>query len=324
MQTMQAARRLFDSLPLRARRAPAAAPAAPSPAADAEAAAASLPLDTRFTLGAELTAVQKAFFDRHGFILFAKVATQAELDAIYGEICGLQDRWLAEGRKKVFGIPLFVGKDHEGKPFIQRFAFTSMFSNVIRDFVRDARFEPVRRLVGEGARVGDNEKDGVVFNRNLNVPGTTYKSLGWHTDGLRDIFYGRGIRPQLNVGLHFDRCTASTGGLRILPGTHKQGLASTLFRKLYFVSNEPDPNEIAIETEPGDLTVHDGQAWHRVERSPKVGPESLRRTMYVPYLTDAYDPKDESSPTPPYHYLGMAMRKARILRNDVLRRVRRG
>lgn len=283
--------------------------------------AAALPLDTRFTLGREITPLQKAFFDRHGFILFAKVATQTELDAIYSEIRGIQDRWLSEGRKKVFGIPLFVGKDHLGAPFIQRFAFTSMFSDVIRDFVRDGRFEPVRRLVGENARVGDNEKDGVVFNRNLNVPGTTYKSLGWHTDGLRDIFYGRGIKPQLNVGLHFDRCTKDTGGLRIIPGTHKQGLASTLFRKAYFVSHAPDKNEIAIETEPGDLTVHDGQAWHRVERSPVVGPESLRRTMYVPYLTDDYQPKHEGSPTPPYHYLGMAMREAKKARAELKKKL---
>jgi len=281
-----------------------------------------LPLGTRFTLGKEIAPIQKAFFDRHGFILFANVASQNELDAIYAAICGIQERWLAEGRTKVFGIPLFVGKDHLGGPFIQRFAFTSMFSDVIRDFVRDSRFEPVRRLVGENARVGDNEKDGVVFNRNLNVPGTSYKSLGWHTDGLRDIFYLQGLKPQLNVGLHFDRCTAETGGLRIIPGTHKQGMISTLIRKPYFVSNKPDANEIAIETEPGDLTVHDGQAWHRVERSSKFGPESLRRTMYVPYLTDDYQPKNESSATPPYHYLGMAMRKAKRLQAELKRKLK--
>lgn len=291
--------------------------------ADLEAEVDRLPMGTRFTLGAEITPIQKAFFDRHGFILFANVATQSELDAIYAAICGIQDRWLAEGRTKVFGIPLFVGKDHLGAPFIQRFAFTSMFSDVIRDFVRDARFEPVRRLVGENARVGDNEKDGVVFNRNLNVLGTIYKSLGWHTDGLRDIFYLRGIKPQLNVGLHFDRCTKETGGLRILPGTHKQGLVSTLVRKPYFVNNTPDPKELAIETEPGDLTVHDGQAWHRVERSNKFGPESLRRTMYVPYLTDDYQPKNESSPTPPYHYLGMAMRQAKKLKAELKSKLKR-
>ena len=32
--------------------------------------------------------------------------------------------------------------------------------------------------------------------------------------------------------------------------------------------------------------------------------------MYVPYLTDpAYEPKDDASKTPLYHYLGVALRK---------------
>lgn len=282
-----------------------------------------LPLSHRFELGDELTPIQKAFFDRHGFIVFAQVASQDELDAIYGEICRIQRQWLAEGRKKVFGIPLFVGKDHEGQPFIQRFAFTSMFSDLVRSFVRDPRFEPVRRLVGENARVGDDEKDGVVFNRNMNVLGSAYSRLGWHTDGLRDAFYLRPIAPQLNVGLHFDECTASTGGLRVIPGTHKQSLFNTVFYRPYFIDHRPDDKEIAVETQPGDLTVHDGRMWHRVQQSPHTGPRSLRRTMYVPYLTDDYQPKSEESPTPPYHYIGVGFRKLRALRARALKLARR-
>jgi hypothetical protein len=82
-----------------------------------------------------------------------------------------------------------------------------------------------------------------------------------------------------------------------------------LFGKAYFVSHAPDPHEVAVETEPGDLTVHDGRLWHRVEASPKEGWGSLRRTMYVPYLTDAYSPKREDSPMPFYHRLGMLQRR---------------
>jgi len=213
--------------------------------------------------------------------------------------------------EKVYGIPLFVGKGADGEPFIQRFAFTSVFSSYIRDFVRDDRFTPVRSLVGDDTRVGDEEKDGVVFNRNLNVPGSVYPRLGWHTDGLRDLFYLRMPGPMLNVGMHFDRIRAEDGGLRLIPGSHTQGFRDMCFRKPYFVSHAPDPAEIAVETEPGDLTVHDGRLWHRVERSPHAGRRSLRRTMYVPYLTDEYQPKSEDSRTPLYHYLGMAGRKLR-------------
>ncbi len=288
--------------------------AADLPAEEVERLAAALPLASRFGLGEALTPLQRAFLTRNGFIVFGNVARRDELLAIDAEVQRIQERWLAEERRKVYGIPLFVGRDPEGSPFVQRFAFTSMFSDVVRAFVRDRRFDPVRALIGDDTRVGDQEKDGVVFNRNLNVPGSAYPRLGWHTDGLRDLFYLRKPGPMLNVGLHFDRVTAADGGLRIIPGTHQQSFWGMCFHKPYFVAHAPDPREVAVETYPGDLTVHDGRTWHRVEASPHTGWASLRRTMYVPYLTDAYQPKGEDSPTPLYHHLGRALRWARARR----------
>jgi hypothetical protein len=272
-----------------------------------------LPLDTRFTLGATITAEQRAFLDEHGFLVFSKVADAREIAMIVSELDRLEAMWIAEGRTSVRGIPLFWGT-REGKPFLQRFPFTSTFSDGIKDFVRDARFGPIRDLVGAGARVGDDEKDGVVINRYINQPGSIHPRLGWHTDGLRDLFYLRMPKPMLNIGLHLDRCTADNGGLRLIPGSHTQGFWSMCFRKPYFVSHAPDPHEITIETEPGDLTVHDGRLWHRVAVSTRTGAASLRRSMYVPYLTDAYAPKSETSKMPLYHRLGAAIRKLETLR----------
>ena len=284
-------------------------------AAEAEEAR-SLPLGTRFTLGAQITGVQQAFLDAHGFILFGGVATPAEVKMIISEVERVQEQMLAEERTSINGIPLCIGEDDEGRPYIQRFAFTSRYSQVISTFVHDARFMPVRGLIGEQTRVGEDERDGVVFNRNMTVDGSAYTRLGWHTDGLRDLFllhsswpWLRLPGPMLNVGMHFDRVTAEDGGLRLIPGSHSQGFLSMLFRKPYFLSHRPDPNEIAIETEPGDLTVHDGRMWHRVERSPWTGQRSLRRTMYVPYLVDAYQPKSEDSGTPFYHRLSSPLER---------------
>lgn len=287
---------------------PATAVKSTSIDAEAAAEAAQLPLDTRFELGSETTPVQRAFLDKNGFIIFGGVASQVEIDMLDAETHAIQERWLNERRKKVYGIPLFVGRDPEGRPFIQRFAFASMFSEGIHSFVRHERFEPIRRLIGEDARVGDEEKDGVVLNRNLNVAGSAYPKLGWHTDGLRALFYGRLPGPMLNVGLHFDAISKEEGGLRLVPGSHKQGFWEMAFGKPYFVNHRPDPWEIAVETQPGDLTVHDGRLWHRVEQSPYEGWRSLRRTMYVPYICDAYSPKSEDSPTPLYHHLGRGLR----------------
>jgi hypothetical protein len=275
-----------------------------APTAFVRSASTKLPITTRFKLGTEITREQRAFLDEHGFLVFERVAKPREVETIIAEIDRIEQDWLREGRESVNGIPLFAGKKKDGARLIQRFPFTSLFSDEIERFVRDDRFLPVRGLIGNDTRVGDEEKDGVVFNRYLNMPGSARPNLGWHTDGLRDLFYLRMPKQMLNVGLHFDTCTKDTGGLRILPGTHRQGFLSMCFKKPYFVSNRPDPNEIAVETERGDLTVHDGRTWHRVEGSPFVGPKSLRRSMYVPYLTDAYQPKSESSKTPIYLRLG--------------------
>jgi hypothetical protein len=230
---------------------------------------------------------------------------------IASEMERIEQDWLRSGRTRVFGIPLFFGTNHEGRPFLQRLAFTSVFSEPIRAFVRDDRFKPILELVGDDARIGDAEKDGVVINRYLNVPGSVYPRLGWHTDGLRDLFYGRMPQRMLNIGLHLDRCTRENGGLRLIPGSHTQGFWSMCFRKPYFVSHGDDPDEICVETEPGDLTVHDGRLWHRVARSQFEGAPSLRRSMYLPYLTGPYEPKSDDSPTPLYHRLGEWMRGRR-------------
>ena len=266
------------------------------------------PLDTRFRLGPTITDGQQAFLERHGFLHFSRVATADEIAMLAAEMDRVQARWFAEGRRKVFGIPLFFGRDPEGRPYLQRLAFTSVFSDPIRAFVRDPRFTPILGLVGTDARIGDREKDGVVINRYLNTPGSVHPRLGWHTDGLRDLFYGRMPQRMLNVGLHLDACTRDNGGLRLLPGTHTQGFWPMCFRKPYFVWHRPDPDELCVETEPGDLTVHDGRLWHRVARSTRTGAASLRRSMYLPYLAGPYEPKSEESPTPAYHTLGAFLR----------------
>jgi phytanoyl-CoA hydroxylase len=271
------------------------------PADEAAKIAATLPFTVRFRLRDVITPVQSAFLARHGFAVFDRVASRAEIDGILAEVDRVEAELIAEDRQQVYGVPVWFGTDPDGQKYLFRLGFTSVFSSFLASFVRDARFEPVRRLIGDDARIGDREKDGVVFNRYVRAEGSLRPNLAWHTDALRDVFYNwRMPGPMLNVGLHFDRIRPADGGLVVLPGTHTQGVFSTLFRKIHFVTDSPDKNEIPVETWPGDLTVHDGRMWHRVQGSPKTGWGSLRRSMYVPYVIDAYAPKDENSRTPLY------------------------
>ena len=267
------------------------------------------PINTRFKLGTEITPQQHTFLETHGFLIFDQFASSDEVSAINAEVDRITTSFIEEKRTSVNGIPLFRGKHYDGGGSIQRLPFTSLFSQTIHNFLDDKRFQPIRTLIGEDTRIGHNEKDGCVVNTYFNSPQSAYPKLGWHTDGLRDLFYLRMPKQMLNVGLHLSNCPESNGGLRLLPGTHKQGFLSMCFRKPYFIYHRPDKKELAVETKAGDLTIHDGRLWHRVQQSPNQGAESFRRTMYVPFLTDAYDPKGTQSKMPLYHRLGEAMRR---------------
>ena len=257
-----------------------------------------------FTLGIKLTEEQRAHFDKFGFIQFKNFIDKATVQEFIAEVNRVQNLHLEQGTHKVNGVPLKLGRDWDGSTLIQRLAFTSHYSNTLSEFLKDPRLQSILPLLGSfDGRIGANEKDGLVVNHYVNSPYSEFTQMGWHTDSPRDLFLGQKIGPMLNVGLHLDDCPIENGGLRVLPGTHKQSLASLFFKKKYFIDNDPDANEVGLDIEAGDLTVHDGRIWHRVQQSPYVGERSRRRVMYIPVITGAYRPKHAHSPTPFYHKL---------------------
>ena len=248
-----------------------------------------------------LTPDQQKFLDANGYLRLPQFLAPAEVDEILAGLAEVESRWIAEGREKARGIPIKYGRGPDGKRYVNRFAFASLYSERLHRAVE--RFRALAEVFGEGFRFGEDEKDGMVVNHYLNLDGSRYKQLGWHTDGLRDVFLGQKLRPLWQVGLYLDDSPRQKGGLRLIPGTHKQGLAGMLFRKAYFVSHAPDPREVCIEAGRGDLTIHDGRLWHRVARAEVTGEASRRRVAYLPFVEGPYRPKTEESPTPLYHRL---------------------
>lgn len=289
---------------------------------DARRIARGLPLGTRFQLRGDITPVQWAFLQEHGYLVFGGAILPDEVDRILAEMDQVEAHLRENDIEQICGVPVWFGTGPDGKPWLQRTGFASYYSEWLEAFLHDDRFDPIRRLIGDDARIGTREKDGVVFNRYFNHPGSLRPGVPWHTDALRDVFYNREMPgPMLNIGLHFDRIKPEDGGLRILPGTHAQSRAALLTKKLHFVSDDDDPDEVMVETWPGDLTVHDGRAWHRVKPSPFEGLRSIRRSMYIPYVVDSYAPKDESSKTP--LYLRVFNRVIQLKKRRAQRRLRR-
>lgn len=258
-----------------------------------------------FKLEEKLTPEQLAFFDKYGFIHFKNFIDQDTVKLFLSEVHRVEKQWLDQGTDKVNGVPLKFGQDENGNKMIQRLAFTSQYSPVLHELLQDPRLRVlVDLLYPYEGRLGEDEKDGLVVNHYVRTPSSAFSQMGWHTDSPRDLFLGQKIMPMLNVGIHLDTCPISNGGLRVMPGTHKQSVFKMLFWKKAFMDHTPEPNEVGFDIEAGDLTVHDGRLWHRVQQSPNFGEASRRRVMYVPLVTGKYKPKNENSKTPFYHYLG--------------------
>ncbi len=248
-----------------------------------------------FELGDTLTFEQKSFFETNGFIHFRPFISKEMVSQIIQESERVQQEWIGKNVKLVNGVPVKYGFDINQEKIVQRFAFFNHHSPLVAEFLRDKRFQILLELVGTpDCRMGINEKDGLVFNHYINTKNSNYSQLGWHTDSLRDVFYGQRIMPMLNVGVHLDRSYTDNGGLRLLPGTHNKGIKTILFHKMYF-DNKPDPNEVGLNVEPGDLTVHDGRLWHRVAQSPYEGEKSRRRVMYIPIIAGKVMEKNGAS-----------------------------
>ena len=255
----------------------------------------------RHELGDQLTPEQIEQFETLGFLHFRNFISAEKVQALIDAATEVQQQWVAQGVKKVNGIPIKYGKDLDGSTIVQRYGFANLHHPLLAEFLQDPRFKILFPLIGTpDVRIGTHEKDGLVINHYVNGPDSAYSRLGWHTDGLRDIFLGGRLNPLLNVGVHLSNLSIEHGGLRLIPGTHRQGLRDMLFRKKYFRDHEPDKDEVAIIPAAGDLTVHDGRLWHRVAQSTIVGEASRRRVMYIPVISGKYAPKTERSATPIY------------------------
>lgn len=255
----------------------------------------------KFIFTDNVTQEQMQFYDEHGFIHYKKFFTPEQVSDALKAIEILQSEWISQGLEKVNGIPIKYGKDENGNKIIQRFAFASLHSEYLHHLLKEERIDKLRYFIGEDARIAENEKDGLVVSHYINTGEAGFSRLGWHTDGLRDLFTQFTLNPMLNIGIYLDDSPVEKGGLRLLDGTHKQNIFKMLFRKRYFVDNRADKDEISMEAESGDLTVHSGKIWHRVALASVQGAASKRRIMYFPIIKGKYNPKSDESRTPFYH-----------------------
>lgn len=233
-----------------------------------DAAAVALPddLDTSYTID---DPAWPEFFARAGFVHLRHVFPAQEIAALVGEVERLEAvARPGDGRS-------WWATRGDGTEVCCRVTYTTLASEPIAALGDDPR---VRRIVEAVAPPGLVPTldclDG--FAAVLKAPGAVegLADLPWHQDcglGGHPV-----LCPGLQIGIQLDAASAEAGRLHFLAGSHH-----TSCHQLRAAEEHGLP-VVAVDTQPGDVTVHDPHALHAAP--PPTGHGAGRRALYASFV----------------------------------------
>jgi hypothetical protein len=175
-----------------------------------------------------------------------------------------------------------------GEEVVTRINELDRFSPALLEFAHDPRIARFARLAGDTLRVCDDRLDGpMVFIKNSNVVKGN-GDLMWHVD---DGIGGHPVMcPLMQAGVQLDAASAANGQLLVLAGSHR-------YTKHWIGwGDEGDLPVVALDTQPGDLTLHYGDAMHTTPAP--TSDHAGRRALYYKFA----EPKTFDWIPPHCHY----------------------
>jgi hypothetical protein len=163
--------------------------------------------------------------------------------------------------------------DEDGNDALCRLVYAGLRSELMKATEFDPRVTRLGTLLRDDLRPSHDRMEGAAIL--LKVPGKTQglSNIPWHQDcgmGGHAIYC-----PSVGVGIQLTGSNAATGNITFVPGSHGQSLHNGWQQRF------ADVPVVAIDTDPGDVTVHIKDVMHA---SPKPTGEGLRRTMYVSHF----------------------------------------
>lgn len=160
-----------------------------------------------------------------------------------------------------------------GREVITRINYLDRFSRALLELARDPRLARFAGFAGADLRVCDDRLDGpMVFIKNANlVKGNG--DLLWHVD---DGLGGHPVMcPLLQAGIQLDPANAANGQLQLLAGSHRYAKHWVAW------GEEGELPVVALETRPGDLTLHYGDTMHSTPAP--TADDAGRRALYYKF-----------------------------------------
>lgn len=225
-----------------------------------------LDLHRRFSVDDDREAMRH-FFEVAGYLHVRSVFEPDEIERFGREVEHVRS-------KTTPGDPFsWWSVDASGREVVTRINYLGRHSPVLQALSHDPRLARFARLAGETLRVCDDRLDGpMVFIKNPNVVKGN-GDLGWHVD---DGIGGHPVMcPLIQAGIQLDHANPENGQLLVLAGSHR-------YTKHWYAWGEEDGLPVVgLETEPGDLTLHSGDAMHTTP--PPTGDHAGRRALYYKF-----------------------------------------
>jgi hypothetical protein len=207
------------------------------------------------------------FLDRAGYLHVKAVFTPDEVERFSAEVEHARSN-------TVPGDPFsWWSVNAGGEEVVTRINYLGRHSPALQQLSYDARLLRFARLAGPDLRVCDDRLDGpMVFIKHSNVVRGN-GDLNWHVD---DGIGGHPVMcPLIQTGIQLDHANAANGQLLVLAGSHR-------YTKHWIGwGEEAGLPAVALDTEPGDLTVHYGDAMHTTP--PPTADGAGRRALYYKF-----------------------------------------
>lgn len=207
------------------------------------------------------------FFGLAGYLHLKGVFTRDEVERYGAEIERARERTTPDDPTSWWSV------NADGDEVVTRINYLGRHSTLLADLAHDRRLRRCADIAGRDLQVCVDRLDGpMVFIKNSNVVKGN-GDLGWHIDPT--LGGGPVICPFIQVGIQLDHANPANGQLLVLAGSHRYTKHNLAW------GDEDGLPLVAIETEPGDVTIHDAYALHTTP--PPTGDDAGRRVLYYTF-----------------------------------------
>ncbi len=218
-----------------------------------------------FRFSGSVTDEQRAFYDRHGFVVYRNVFDSDDIEVIKADAERLEADTLAGNiPAEHHDVVLVPSHDEHGKASLHRLPYFTLYCPRTRELVEQRGLDALGPgLLGRPTWRFEDSIDGAVWQMKRRKH-SSYSALDWHLDFPHD----HPVSPLVNVGIYLDAATTQNGCLVVVPGSHR------------FPACRIEPLGLPVVVDAGDVICHANNIFHH---SGPVLDESSRATLYLYY-----------------------------------------